>query len=64
MPLPTIIAHGATGPFDELIYLGIAVIFVVIMIVAWLRSRTVEFESDEAAESPTEQDSPERFKLD
>lgn len=67
MSLPTILAHGALGSFDELIYLGIAVVFVVIMAVSWLRSRnsTLEAEEDEVAEKPREvQDSPDRFKLD
>ena len=31
MPVPIILAHGALGPFDELIMLGAAVIFLVMI---------------------------------
>lgn len=34
-----LLAHGALGPYDEIIFLGVAVIFVVMMAVSWVRSR-------------------------
>ncbi len=50
-----ILAHGALGPFDEIIFLGIAVVFLGMMGVSWLRSQQLEaeeFEDGEQANSP------------
>jgi hypothetical protein len=41
------LAHGALGPYDELIYLGIAVIFLVMMGVSWFQSRMTEYDDDQ-----------------
>lgn len=65
--LPSLLAHGALGPFDELIFLGVGVIFLVMMGISWLKSRNVQPEFDEpespAQAEPTETASPDRFKL-
>ncbi|MDX2161609.1 MAG: hypothetical protein SF162_09810 [bacterium] len=37
---PPILAHGALGPFDELIFIGISVIFLVMMGISWFISRS------------------------
>ena len=62
------LAHGVLGNWDEIILLGIAVIFIIIMGIAWVNSRntTYEFDDDPAAdkESPDSDSSPERFRLD
>lgn len=63
------IAHGALGPYDELIYLGIAVVFIVMMGVSWFQSRMTEYDDDqrrEAAEITREdvEQNSERFTLD
>ena len=52
MQLPTILAHGALGAFDELIYVSIAVLFVVIMAISWLRSRSADVDEDDTPETP------------
>ena len=46
--MPPILAHGALGPYDEIIFLGIAVAFLGMMGVSWLRSQQIddEFEGD------------------
>ena len=63
MHLPQILAHGALGVFDEIIYLAIAVLFVGFMIVSWLRARNQTLEDEE--ETPQQSDqSADRFKLD
>lgn len=63
-----ILAHGALGWFDELIFLGIIVLFGAMMFIAWFRSRGDDFETDLMPEKPktdaTDSDSPERFQLD
>ncbi|MEP7292861.1 MAG: hypothetical protein ABI835_13845 [Chloroflexota bacterium] len=75
MHLPVILAHGALGPYDELIMLGAASIFLVIMGISWVKNRNTrpEFEeaqsetqeprelSETATDSP---DAPDRFRLD
>ena len=46
--MPVILAHGALGPFDEIIFLGIAVAFLAMMGLSWLRSQQLPEEDDEA----------------
>ncbi|MEO8392534.1 MAG: hypothetical protein ABI700_06045, partial [Chloroflexota bacterium] len=43
-----ILAHGALGPYDELIMGSAAVIFLIIMGISWVRSRNTrpEFEDE------------------
>ncbi len=45
-----ILAHGALGPFDEIIFLGIAVLFLGMMGLSWLRSQQLEGEEPEDGE--------------
>jgi uncharacterized membrane protein len=65
-----LIAHGALGWYDELIFLGIAVIFIAMMIVSWFQSRMTEYDDDKGGNTaPTEatpdrEQSIERFELD
>ena len=63
-----ILAHGSLGWFDELIFLGIIILFAVMMFIGWFRSRGDNFETDlmpkKPKNDPTDSDSPERFQLD
>lgn len=65
--MPSILAHGALGPFDEIIFLGIALVFLVMMAVSWLRSQQMEdelWEDDHVANSePARASEAERFEL-
>ncbi len=64
MRLPVILAHGSLGSWDEIIFLGIAVIFLAMMGISWVRSRFQtpdEPESDSG--SPPEPESADRFRL-
>lgn len=67
MNLPIFLAHGALGPWDEVIFLSVFAIFAAIMGVAWVRSRAIGDDdldekqiqsSDDAAD-----ESPDRFTL-
>ena len=75
LPTYPILAHGALGWADELIFLGVIVAFLGMMGVAWFRSRNMDYDSadlmpdkppqkhdsaDEAATTNKE----ERFQLD
>jgi hypothetical protein len=68
--MPVILAHGALGPYDELIFGGVAVIFIVMMGISWVKSRNTapqpDSEAEHAAEpkAPPPADSPDRFRLD
>ncbi|MCY4021510.1 MAG: hypothetical protein OXG39_19070 [Chloroflexi bacterium] len=46
-----ILAHGALGPFDEIIFVSIAIIFVVMMAISWVRSQGLPELDDDASES-------------
>jgi hypothetical protein len=59
---PTILAHGALGAFDEIIFLGVGVVFLVMMGISWLKSRNMKPEFEDPAEA-TSAEQPDRFKL-
>ena len=46
-----ILAHGALGPFDEIIFVSIAIIFIVMMGISWVRSQGLPENEHEATES-------------
>lgn len=60
--MPVILAHGALGPFDEIIFLSIAVVFLAMMGVSWARSQQLP---DEDLEAPCEcrETDADRFEL-
>lgn len=49
--IPFYPAHGALGYWDEIIFLSIIVIFLVMMGVSWFRSRSMDFD-DELTPAP------------
>jgi len=62
-----ILAHGSLGQWDELIFLSIAGIFLIMMGIAWVRSRVSTPEALEEPTDPTPTAAPnpdERFPLD
>jgi hypothetical protein len=66
-----ILAHGALGPYDELIMGSAAVIFLLMMGISWVRSRNTrpDFEDEVLKEEnqgvdPEKADEPDRFRLD
>lgn len=68
-PLP-FLAHGALGPYDELIFLGISVIFLVMMGISWFTSRGAVDDDQATAISETnlppadtDEHEPEHFRL-
>jgi hypothetical protein len=54
MPIP-ILAHGALGVFDELIFAGVGVVFLIMMAISWLRSRNAP-PDDEVDQTSTPHD--------
>lgn len=70
MNLPIILAHGALGAFDEIIFIAAAVLFATLMGVAWWRARgdvvidELAEEDASPANAPASSDqAPDRFKL-
>ncbi|MFW5748473.1 MAG: hypothetical protein ACOCYT_02535 [Chloroflexota bacterium] len=65
-----ILAHGALGWWDEIIFAGVAVIFIGIMGISWVRSRNVQPEFDDeprpqqTEQSTERQQQTDRFRLD
>lgn len=68
MDLPVLLAHGILGPWDDLIFLGVAVVFLVIMGISWIYSRTfvAELEEEDQSETTSQEnaESSDQFKLD
>lgn len=63
--MPILLAHGTLGPYDELLFIGIAVIFVVMMGISWVRSRTSPpLDDAETPTTPAEGDTPNHVSLD
>ncbi len=60
--MPVVIAHGALGPFDEIIFLSIAVVFLAMMGVSWVRSQQLPEEETEAPDESRGAEA-ERFEL-
>ncbi len=60
--MPVILAHGALGPFDEIIFLSIALVFLAMMGISWVRSQQLPDEEIEADCESQEADR-ERFEL-
>ena len=58
-----ILAHGALGPFDELTFLGIIIIFLVMVFFSWFRSRGANYEEQDLMPPAPNEESSERFKL-
>ena len=52
--MPVILAHGALGAFDEIVFLCIALVFVGMMAFSWLRSQQMPAEDEEAGASHAE----------
>lgn len=71
MHLPIILAHGALGGWDEIIFLGVAAIFITMMGISWVRSRnnTMPIEpekpaaTDEATPPAADPNQPDHFRL-
>jgi hypothetical protein len=71
MHLPIILAHGALGGWDELIFLGVAAIFLTMMGISWVKSRnsTLPLENPEkpadreSTSTPPETETPDHFRL-
>ncbi len=70
-----LLAHGTLGNWDEMIFLGVSVIFVVMMGISWVRSRNIEPEFDDIdvlktsvidndGDIPASADESDRFRLD
>lgn len=60
--MSVILAHGALGPFDEIIFIGIAVIFLGMMGLSWLRSQELEDDPAQPGEPATAADT-DHFEL-
>ena len=60
--MPAILAHGALGPFDEIIFLGIAIVFLLMMGVSWLRSQQLPADEIDTEDEKSDLDT-EHFEL-
>ncbi|MBC7811367.1 MAG: hypothetical protein H7175_09475, partial [Burkholderiales bacterium] len=68
------LAHGALGAFDEVIFLSVGFLFIVVMGISWVHSRnnppvddadSAEPTADTDAASPaTDSAAPDHFRLD
>ena len=62
-----VLAHGSLGGWDELVFLSIAAIFLIMMGISWVRSRNSTPDGLEETAEPTPTsttNTDERFKLD
>ncbi len=59
-----VLAHGALGIWDELIFIGVAVLFLVFMAVSWVRSRAIPPTLDNTHTPDVTQADESRFRLD
>jgi hypothetical protein len=66
MDLPVILAHGELGNWDEVIFIGVAAVFLVFMGISWIRSRGAPLDKPDHHETPTptSEQAEDRFRLD
>lgn len=70
MSFSAYLAHGGLGNFDELIFVGVTVIFVAMMGISWVRSRNIEPDFDDEQtpkkknDDASADDSADHFRLD
>lgn len=59
-----ILAHGALGPWDEIIFVSVAVIFLVMMVLSWIKSRASEPDiADSDGPSQKDDSAPDHYRL-
>lgn len=67
MSFHPILAHGSFGNWDEVVFLSIAAIFLIMMGISWVRSRAnTPIEPEEPAQpvdTASDTDSPDHFTL-
>ena len=66
MPVQILLAHGSLGNWDEVIFLSVAAVFLVMMGISWIRSRAnapEEVETPPAPPAATDADSQDHFPL-
>lgn len=58
-----VLAHGTLGYWDEFIFISVAVVFIILMIVSWIRSSATkpDLPSEDHPKSPDKSD---YFRLD
>ncbi len=63
--MPPLLAHGALGWFDEILFIGVGLAFVAMMVRSWLRSRSLPPADDSAPQPDTiMSNSSDHFRLD
>lgn len=66
MSTPIILAHGSLGNWDEVIFLSVAAIFLIVMGISWVKSRNTRPEFGERelrANGGKEAESANRFPM-
>ncbi|MCA9888149.1 MAG: hypothetical protein KC546_07245 [Anaerolineae bacterium] len=58
MNIPIIFAHGALGSFDEIIFVSVILLFLVLMVMSWVRSRNLPDEEETTAVIEDQQTAP------
>jgi hypothetical protein len=59
-----ILAHGALGYFDEVVFIGIIALFLGMVVFAWFRSRGENYSEEDLMPPSNPEAGEERFKLD
>lgn len=66
MDVLVLLAHAGLGAWDEVIFLGVAALFLIMMGISWFRSRSAPLEEPDNHELPTvtPEQADDRFRLD
>ena len=59
-----VLAHGALGIWDEVIFIGVGVLFLIFMVISWIRSRAIPPQTPNNLPSETSQTDGTHFRLD
>ncbi len=59
-----VLAHGALGIWDEVIFIGVGVLFLIFMVISWVRSRAIPPQTPDNPLQDISQTDETHFRLD
>lgn len=59
-----VLAHGALGIWDEVIFIGVGILFLVFMVISWVRSRAIPPHITQIHHPDPSQSDESHFRLD
>lgn len=59
-----VLAHGALGIWDEVIFISVGILFLVFMVISWVRSRAIPHNITDTSHPDAQPSDEAHFRLD